>query len=168
MKRNVYMVVINPSTKATEDTIEFKKIAEASLGSSFRSRNSIPHLTVHLCEDFHNESKLYDFQKTTSQIKPFKIFIDGFGIFKTNGTIFLRPVFDENIRLLSEQLSGERITPHITIARNLKPSERDLLWAIFETMTYSHDFLCTNVIVLKRVNNRWLKHIELDLGSSRN
>jgi 2'-5' RNA ligase len=160
------MSVISPSDKVMNDAVDFKKKVEVYLGRSFPSRNSIPHLTLDLCEDFYNESKLYDFEDAVSRIKPFKIFIRDFGIFKSNGTIFLKPVFDENIRLLSKQLNGKRITPHLTIARNLKPYDRDHLWGIFESMTYAHDFVCTCVTVLKWVNNQWSKRIEFDLGSS--
>lgn len=168
METNIYMVVIAPSDKAIEDAIEFKEMAQDRLGRSFPSRKSFPHLTLHLCQDFHNESKLYKFEEIISLIKPFNIYIDGFGMFKSNGTIFLRPVFDENIRSLSEQLGGERITPHITIARNLTPWDRDFLWKFFEERRYFLEFACKSVSVLKRVNGHWKKHIELYLGSSLN
>jgi hypothetical protein len=166
MKHNIFMSVISPSDKVMEDTIDFKRKAEVSLGRSFPSRNSIPHLTLDLSEDFHNESKLYHFEDAVSRIKPFTVFIRDFGIFKTNGTIFLRPVFDESIRFLSEQFSGKRITPHLTIVRNLKPYDRDRLWEIFKITTYARDFVCTCVTILRRVNNQWLKHAEFGLGSS--
>ncbi len=92
METNIYMIVIAPSDEAIEDAIEFKEMAQGRLGRSFPSRKSVPHMTLHLCQDFHNESQLYKFQEIISLIKPFNIFIDGFGMFKSNGTIFLRTV----------------------------------------------------------------------------
>jgi 2'-5' RNA ligase len=160
---NLFLVVLDLPEKLKKDTMYFKKMAEDTLKHSYPSRYSVPHVTVDHFEDFHNESKLYDRQDIIVHTKPFKIFVDGFQVFESSGTIYLRPVFDNELRTLCKQLSGGTTTPHITIARNLPSKDRDKLWDIFQKLQYRHEFICESIIVLKRMNGHWQKHMEIKL-----
>jgi 2'-5' RNA ligase len=160
-----YFLLITPPPDVIEDAIFFKAKARTLLGHSYRSFHSVPHMTLHQYRDFQ-ERKLYIYNDIISRTASFNIFIEDFGVFEGNGTIFLKTVFDDEIRSLCRQLRGNAITPHITIARRLAQHDRDQVWASFKGISYRRHFLCDRITVLKRFRQRWHKHSELPLGTA--
>ncbi len=159
---NFFLLLISPPPQVIEDVLMFKKDVLNIIGHSYRSLHSIAHLTLLPCEDFHNESRLYEYEDKVSSFRTFNIRLKGFRAFVKNGVIFLNIEYDAIVCSLAERLSCS-ILPHITIARGLRPKDFDLTWSYFKDLKYEYNFTCNHVTVLKRSNNRWVTHIDLPL-----
>ena len=161
---NLFFLLISPTDSVVEYVSSLKKFVRATIGHEFDSFNSKAHLTLFQYFDFHNESKLYSFQERISDFKPFQIHIEGFKTFNNSRTIFLDIKFICEICALAERLGHSVRYPHITIAKNLPPKDFNLVWSELQKFWYKNEFLCDHVTVLKRINNRWAKHVELFLA----
>lgn len=159
---NFFFLLISPPDEIIEYVAYLKQLVKEKIGHSFESLHSIAHLTLLQYYDFHNESLLYTFSDRISGIRSFSIQLKDFGRFNDNGTIYLAP-FASALYDLALQVTGQPFTPHITIAKNLKPHDAHLVWKMLEGFSYSNSFLCEEVKVLKRVHNRWQPHIDLPL-----
>jgi 2'-5' RNA ligase len=139
-----------------------KTVVKKIIGHSFESFHSIAHLTLFQYFDFHNESKLYEYEEIVSRVKQFEISLRNFNAFDRSGTIYLDIEKTDDVCYLANLL-GHRITPHITIAKNLSKQDFDRAWNEFKKRTYSCRFICKDVKVLKRSSNKWVEHTYLPL-----
>src|SRR5688572_23184058 len=131
---NFFFLLVSPPQRVIEDVGSFKGLVLEILGHSYRSLYSTAHLTLRQYYDFHNESELYTYSERVAQVKPFEVFIDGFGAFERNGTIYLNVTNTLNLSELSKKISGRAITPHITIARGLKSKDFGIVWPQFKEL----------------------------------
>jgi len=159
---NLFFLLVSPPPSILEDVSYFKQQTWKRIGHSYQSLHSKAHLTLLQYVDFHNESRLYTYSDVISHIKSFTINIKGFGFFKNNGTIFLKP-YAPDLDELSGCL-GHTIAPHITIARNLKLIDFNVAWSALKKLSYSNSFKCDCITVLKRINNKWQPHLDLPLA----
>lgn len=163
---NFFFLLVSPSQKVIEDVAFFKGTVLEILGHPYRSLHSTAHLTLRQYYDFHNESELYTYSERVAQVKPFEVFIDGFGAFERNGTIYLNVTNTLNLSELSKKITGRAITPHITIARGLKSKDFGMVWPQFKERSYKYHFTCESISVLKRIDNRWRPHMELPFSKA--
>ncbi|MBI1768637.1 MAG: 2'-5' RNA ligase family protein [Bacteroidetes bacterium] len=159
---NFFFLLVSPPPSILEDVSYFKNQVWKYIGHAYQSAHSKAHLTLLQYKDFHNESLLYTYHDAISRVKSFMINLKDFGFFKNNGTIFLKP-YAPDLDELTRSL-GHSITPHITIARNLKPIDFDVAWSVLKNLSYSNSFKCDCITVLKRINNKWQPHLDLPLA----
>jgi 2'-5' RNA ligase len=160
---NLFFLLVSPPPGIAEDVAYFKNQVWKCIGHSYQSLHSKAHLTFLQYEDFYNESSLYTYGDAVSCVKSFTVYIKDFSCFKNNGTIFLNPYAPE-LHDLSEKLKNRRFAPHITIARNLKSIDFDKAWKALRESSYSKSFECKCITVLKRVDNRWQPHVDIQLA----
>ncbi len=165
---NRFFFTITPSQPVQVFVSNLKKQVRDVLGHGFQDEFSPAHISLFKYTDFKTESFLYDADWLISALLPFEIHVNGLGIFKhgVNKTIYLQIEYKTPISELASVLGGERITPHITIARNLGSDDFAKAWEHLQNISYSNYFRCTTVTVLKKEPNRWNRYLELPLDKS--
>ncbi len=165
---NQFFFTITPSQPVQAFVSGLKRQVRNALGHGFQDEFSKAHISLFKYTDYKTESFLYDADWLIAALLPFEIHVNGLGIFKhgNNKTIYLQIEYKTPIEELAKVLNGERITPHITIARNLAPDDFTKAWESLQSITYSNYFRCNTVTVLKKEPNRWNRYLELPLDKS--
>jgi 2'-5' RNA ligase len=162
---NRFFFTIIPSQPVQTFVSDLKKQVREVLGHGFQDEFSPAHIPLFKYTNVKTESYLYDTDWLTSALLPLEIYVNGVGIFKhgANKTIYLQIEYKTPASELANVLGGERITPHIIIARNLAPDDFIKAWEHLQNSLYNNYFRCTTVTVLNKEPNRWNRSLELPM-----
>jgi 2'-5' RNA ligase len=165
---NRFFFTITPPQPVQVFVSDLKKQVRKAIEHGFQDEFSPAHISLFKYTDYKTESFLYDADWLISALLPFEIQVKGLGIFKhgINKTIYLQIEYKTPISELAKVLSGESITPHITIARNLGPDDFARAWESLQNISYRNYFRCDTVTVLKKEPNRWNRYLELPLDKN--
>lgn len=156
-------LIIIPLSKYIQDQVKTYKEEFEVLFGGFRSRYSIPHITV--CDFLLFEHRTLDaislFQKRFEQVPSFKLQIFDFSSFPTSKTIYLHVEKSNNYNQLLIEVDRTRKmlhlrknyfqsnTPHITIAKNLSPEVFHKAKEMFKKRSFSSTLEVKTLEVLK-------------------
>lgn len=158
-----YLLIIEPVTAVQRQIRAFKEY----FIKSHRYPNAIVskgHITLmrFVQYDTYEKHIIRQFQQLATAISPFNVELQGFGSFghtlfvdvKSAGNILeLMSLHRDELRPL---LNTKGFTPyfvskpHVTIARNLTPSQTETIWPIWNRTRYHESFQAKNMILLKR------------------
>jgi len=164
---NHFFFTITPPQQVQIFVSNLKRHVRHAIGHEFEEEFSTAHISLFKYTD-ETENILYDTDQLLAALLPFEIYVKGLGAFKhgNNRTIYLQIEYKTPIADLANVLSGEGITPHIIIARNLEPDDFAKAWESLQSISYSNYFKCNTITVLKREPNRWNRYLELPLGKN--
>jgi len=158
-----YLLIIEPVAAVKKQIRAFKDY----FIKSHRFPNAIVskgHITLmrFVQYDTYEKHIIRQFQQLAAAISPFNVELQGFGSFghtlfidvKSAGNILeLMSLHRNELRPL---LNTKGFTPyfvskpHMTIARNLTPSQTETIWPIWNRTRYQESFQAKNMVLLKR------------------
>lgn len=146
-----FLVIISPSEALRQYTFYKKEYLRKHLGN-FESASSIPHITLFNYEDKHNDSRLYELEQQITQFTSFNLYTTNYNFFRhgNNATIYIDFIHKAPACNIAEELDHRKITPHLTIAKNLKPHEFNKAWSLLKDDSFQFSFQCNYITVLKR------------------
>ena|SRR5690606_35768497 len=158
-----YLLIIEPVAAVQKQIRAFK----AYFRKSYRYPNAIVskgHITLmrFVQYDTYEKQIIRQFQQLAASVRPFNVELQGFGSFghtlfvdvKSAGNIFelislhrneLRPLI--NTKGFTPHFVSK---PHVTIARNLTPSQTETIWPVWNRTKYHDSFQAKSMILLKR------------------
>ena len=164
-KKSELSFLISPSHTISSFVKYLKATIENILGHSFEDRFFKAHISL-MKDNEHTEDYLYDIDSKMRAFRPFTVSVKNFNVFRHGShkrTIYLEIVNKTSICEIFETLKGKNIsfTPHITIAKNLYITDFTKVWNYLKDLSYSNDFLCDRITVLKRLGHRWIHHTDI-------
>ncbi len=158
-----YLLIIEPNEQIQKQLRAFKQY----FLKSYRYPNAIVskgHITLmrFIQYDTYEPQIIKKLDQLASATLPFDIKLEGFGSF--GHTLFVDVKSIEPIRKLVASRRSELRSllntkgystyfvtkPHVTIARNLTPSQNDAIWPTWNRTKYTGTFQAKNMILLKR------------------
>jgi len=163
--------LISPSPPIVDFVTRLKAHVEDILGHQYESRFSKAHVSLLKDSQEHAESFLYDAEEKVRRIRPFIIPVKNLKVFwqgHDKRAIYLDIVYKTPICEIFKMLtqSSSQFTPHITIAKNLEIEEFLKIWKALRNISYSNDFWCDHITVLRKSGRKWAHHIDLPLLNS--
>lgn len=156
-------VIISPPESILRDISYLKKSIREILGHTFEGEFAKAHVSLLKYRDPHTDNELYQINSRLETCRPFTLYIKDFDILHhgNNRSICLNVINKNPVRELSETISGRDIKPHITIAKNLSAADFDKVWTALKGITYSTNFRCDHLTVLKRSDGPWRHYMDL-------
>lgn len=158
-----YLLIIEPVAAVQKQIRAFKEYFKRS----HRYPNAIvskSHITLmrFVQYDTYEKQIIRQLQQLAAAVKPFNVELQGFGSFghtlfvdvKSAGDIFEQMSLHRNE--LRPLLNTKGFTPyfvskpHVTIARNLTPSQTKAIWPVWNRTRYHDSFQAKSMILLKR------------------
>lgn len=159
-----YLLILEPIGPIKKQLAAFKQY----FLKSHRYPNAIiskSHITLmrFIQYDSYEKQIIQELQRLAAAVAPFNVELQGFGSF--GHTLFADvkssgPILDlvmKRRRELRPLLTGRKAhapyfvsKPHITIARNLTPSQNDAIWPIWNKTNYAGSFQAKHMTLLKR------------------
>jgi len=163
---NEFLIVASPPPPIMMYVSDCKQEIKKAIGHSYLSIFSKAHISLRTFIDYHTDSLLHLINPAVAKQRPFRVHVKDFGIFHhgVNRTIYLNTGPESFFYDLTDALRGKKITPHITIARNLEPCDFQKAWPSLKDFSFSYDFICDRITVLKRIQGRWAFYLELPFG----
>ncbi|HEY3430266.1 MAG TPA: 2'-5' RNA ligase family protein [Cyclobacteriaceae bacterium] len=163
MESTETFVIISPPESILRDVFYLKKGIAEILGGSYEGEFSKAHISLLKYRDPHLDNELYRMNSRLTRLKPFNLYIKDFEILHhgDHRTICLNVVNKYHVMELAELLTGREIRPHITIAKNLSPADFNKVWSAIKRVTYSTNFRCDHLTVLKRNSGPWRHYMDL-------
>src|SRR6478609_3876847 len=160
---NKFFAVISPHLSPMDYACYLKEDVKRILGHYYQSAFSLPHISLSQFLDFHTDSLLYELETMMARQSAFLISLRDFGVFRhgANGSIVMNIDNQRPIGDFTENVWGYRITPQVTIARNLPPHDLDKAWTILKNIPYQYSFICDHITVLIRNHGRWEHYTDL-------
>lgn len=160
-----YLLIVEPIDIVQKQIQAFKRY----FSKSHRYPNAIiskGHLTLlrFMQYESYEERIVQKFQQLAASVSPFDIKLQDFGNF--GHTLFIdvksiHPILNvisarrQELRPLLNRVKGTAphfvTKPHITIARNLTPSQTNTIWPIWKRTKYSGSFRAKNMTLLRRL-----------------
>ncbi|SKB27838.1 2'-5' RNA ligase [Parapedobacter luteus] len=160
-----YLLIIEPTDQAKKQIQAFKQY----FIKCHRYQNAIVskgHITLaRFLQYEHREQRIVQkLQQLADCTQPFQVELQNFGSF--GHTLFIDiksadpilQVVAMHRHELRPLINGPKhvapyfaTKPHITIARNLTPSQNEAIWPIWERTRYNETFSAKNMVLLKRI-----------------
>ena len=162
--------LITPSPSINDFVSMLKGHVEDILGHQYESRFSKPHVSLLKDSQEHAEGFLYDAEEQLRSVKPFIIPVKNLKVFwegDDKRTIYLDILYKTPICEIFEILARNNeaeFKPHISIAKNLEVKNFLKVWKSLKSITYSNDFQCDHITVLKKSGRGWRHHVDLSLA----
>ncbi|WP_257666149.1 2'-5' RNA ligase family protein [Parapedobacter tibetensis] len=172
---NEYLLIIEPEASVKQQIQRFKRY----FIQSYRFSNAIvtrTHLTLMRCLQYESyESRFVQkLRNISATVSPFDIELQGFGNF--GHTLYIdvktiHPILDvvsnrkEEIKpFVNRNMKQAPFfvkKPHITIARQLTPTQCNMVWALWSRAKYEGRFHAKKMLLLKRrVGTRTYRKVE--------
>ncbi|SFB93175.1 2'-5' RNA ligase [Parapedobacter composti] len=158
-----YLLIIEPTDPVQKQIRAFKQyfIRSCRYPNAIVSKGHIT-LMKFVQYDSYEKPIIREFQRLAAGIMPFDITLQGFGNFghtlfvdvKSTGPI--RELVTLRRRELRSLLRAEGFDPyfvtkpHVTIARNLTPTQTETIWPIWNRTRYCGSFRARQMVLLKR------------------
>lgn len=168
-KQSEFFVIIAPPRSVCQVVSDLKLFVRDAIGHDFEGHSAKAHISLFRYEDSHTESWLYDIEEQLSAHRPFHVSIKGLRAVDEDGkkTICLDIAYKQTIQDLAKRLTGHEINPRVTIAKNLTEEDFVVAWRSLRNISYSYDFTCDHVTVLKKGSGRWKTYIDLALANTK-
>ena len=160
-----YLLIVEPADIAQKQIQAFKRY----FLRSHRYSNAViskSHITLMRFVQYESYEKriIQKFQQLAASVEPFDVELQDFGSF--GHTLFIdvksiHPILNvvstrrQELRPLLNGVKGATpyfvTKPHVTIARNLTPSQTDTIWPIWKRTKYRGTFRAKNMVLLKRL-----------------
>jgi 2'-5' RNA ligase len=168
-KQEELFYLISPPQSVHEFVSILKTHVEDILGHSFESRFSKAHVSLLKDSQQHAESFLYDAEEKIRAFRPFMVPVRNLKVLwegQDKRTIYLDISYKTPICEIFETLAQRSLefTPHIAIAKNLEVIDFLKVWKGLKDISYSYDFHCDHITVLKKSGSGWIHHIDLPLA----
>lgn len=175
-----YFLALVPPQEILEKATDIKEQIRDQFGIKYALK-SPPHITLKMPFNYNEEKEDILISKLGEHLKeqePFQVKISGVGTFG-NRVIFLaiercanlaqlqhglKLFCKQNLHLVDE-LSDRNFHPHMTVAfKDLKPGQFTEVLAMVKQLSFTAEFSAENLVLLKRIEGRWILHKKVLFG----
>jgi len=171
----LYFIAIVPPKEISDEITQIKDDFAKNYESG-RALKVMPHITLKVpFKIFESDHKrlLSWFEKVQIPTENFEIKLNDFGSFPNpeHPVIYVRPLASEPLNLLQQTLiqdfydnfpgvrkenTDRNFNPHMTVAyRDLKPTQFEKAWEIYQHKTYEANFQTENIQLLQHDGTKW-------------
>jgi hypothetical protein len=165
-KSDEFFYLLAPSKSITDFVEDVKANVEATLSYKLENHYSKAHVSLMKDSQPHAESFLYDVDSKMRSVRPFTVSVKNLNVLVQENekrTIYLDIVYKTPIWEIMETLTGREIdfNPKITVVENLEIDDFIRVWRNLKKISFSGEFRCNHLTVLRKHTQRWVHHIDI-------